>query len=98
MVNGKKDKTPWCFIDYGTTEALIEAMRNKEPLYEHCNMTDIPACTDSALDICPGSYAGPLSTTINNYHCKCWSDVSLSIRPSDQKDEPLPSDTHNYCR
>ena len=98
MVNGKKDATPWCFIDFETDEALIEAMRNKEPLFDYCNMTGVGVCTDTDLHICPGSYQGTVNTTINNYDCKCWSDVSLSIRPTENAKAEVLSDTHNYCR
>ena len=80
------------FQDYCFTEEEIEKMKT---------------CKNSK--ICPGTFSGiGYDETESGYKCKCWSDVGLSIRPSDENTKQLLmerygiersfNDNHNYCR
>ena len=95
--NNKKASTPWCFIHFETNQDLLDAMKNKEHLYEDCETTD-KICSEDEL-VCPKTYQGKTDITRSGYACKKWTDVVLSIRPSDEvMGDVNMTDNHNFCR
>ena len=67
-------------------------------LFEDCDVSSLEPCESINTD-CPEEerkYRGTENKTVRGHACKCWNDVTLSNRPSD--DDPTEQDNHNFCR
>ncbi|CBY22423.1 unnamed protein product [Oikopleura dioica] len=117
-INGKRDERgPWCFreVDYAKEiDGIIDNIKSKRKLtkfWDYCfseeEIKNMKTCKNSK--ICPGTFSGNgYNESVSGYKCKCWSDVGLSIRPSDENTKTLLkekygiewsfNDNHNNCR
>ena len=69
-------------------------------MFEDCDVSSLEPCEDKPVNTdCPEEekkYRGTENKTTRGHACKCWNDVTLSNRPSD--DDPTEQDNHNFCR
>merc|ERR1711893_158263 len=105
------ESNPWCFVHFETVEEMFEAIEKSRAtnddslLFEDCDVSSLDPCNDQPIntdcDEEEKKYRGTENKTARGHACKCWNDVSLSNRPSD--DDPTDEDilavgkTWDYC-